>query len=290
MCAQTHTLPHGPRQFIVNHLRIPPPECFDKSPRHRPGAFTLIELLVVIAIIAILAALLLPVLSSAKAKSQQIACANNLKQLITAWIMYAGDNETKFAVNLPDFAQPPVQPQGTNSGNWTYGDMKISQQATNAALLRLGQLYPYASQTALYRCGADTFLSNGVSHVRSYSMNSWVGSRFMNIDFAGGSGYQTYVKESEMAAKGTSTIWILMDEHEASIDDAWFLVTMDDRQPFASFPATHHRRGYNLAFADGHVERYGLHDPTTISPAYAVTSKNTDWLKLKTVTTLPWGQ
>jgi prepilin-type N-terminal cleavage/methylation domain-containing protein/prepilin-type processing-associated H-X9-DG protein len=256
--------------------------------------FTLVELLVVIAVISLLAGLLLTALSGAKANARQIACLGNLRQLEVASQMYAADNGGSLVQNV-EFEPQFNPPFGTNS--WVYGNMKNQSDATNALLIKTGELFSYAPQTLAFHCPADSTTGDGLPRVRSYAMNSWVGSAEMEGEEQE-TPFRVFLKDKDLAAGMPSAIWIFVDENVATLGDGWFLVTMNDSQPFARLPATRHQNAYNLTFADGHAEKYHLRSAITQIPEtqafafgelpyHAISSTNSDWLKLKMVTTSP---
>ena len=227
--------------------------------RRRRQAFTLIELLVVIAIIVILAALLLPALSSAKAKGTQIACLSNLRQLQTAWTLYLGDHNNV----MPENKMTGLGLLGcvSTSNSWVVGN---TQASDSLSFLQQGSIYTYTPNPGVYRCPADhsTLFGSSQPRRRSYSMDSYLNGG-LDVAIYGGYLPGNVIRFSDLLPSPTG-VFVFLDENEPTIEDGVFLLYREPADFWQNGPAHRHSQGANLSFADGHAEHWRWQYPNGI--------------------------
>jgi len=212
----------------------------------RGKGFTLIELLVVIAIIAVLAAILFPLLASVKEKGRQSQCANNMKQLGTGFRMYL-DVWGKY---------PGGAPAGDLSkgySNWVWpvkGSTIPNREGIRFVDVSKGCIFDYVKNRSIYMCPSDSqgkaFKSGQTfGFGLSYSMNNQLGPEFNNP------------RISEAQVRTPSKTVLLVDEGNGTIDK-----TTGKTKPICDgyygagpdIPAEVHCGGCNISFCDSHMD------------------------------------
>lgn len=233
------------------------------SPRwlRRPssGGFTLIELLVVIAIIAILAALLLPALSKAKAKAYQVQCIGNQRQLSVTWQLYAGDNADQMVPNGYDLPSTVGEMKlwVLGSTHMVIGDNLEAFTSTDFLINpKYSAFANYLKSAAIYKCPADKSTFSGQPKVRSYGLNSYMNWRLPDDggEFYMSAAHVNFRKTTELAVANPANLITFVDVAPNWICHSGFGISMSFL--YYQFPSTEHGGAGVVSFADGHVEAH----------------------------------
>ena len=259
----------------------------------------MIELLVVIAIIALLAGLLLPALSQAKARALGAVCLNNLRQVSLSGQMYIHDNRDYLVPNNPylfgDSSKPYLPTWAGSSAG--YG----STDSTNDTMLlggdpkqpNIGLLGPYIKTVKSFKCPADrsTTILDGLRcpRNRSYAMNGFIGSDALK-SISTPNTIPSVLTVGQLNALNRPEIVTWMDIQEDYIDSCLFNVFDDPSlQDIEQRPGWRHFGRAGTAFFDGHGELHRWQDSSTIVPLTGVikystlpkTGRTRDWLWLR---------
>jgi prepilin-type N-terminal cleavage/methylation domain-containing protein len=233
--------------------RIPHFKAVDS--RRSANAFTLVELLVVIAIIAILAALLLPVLSRAKASGNRTTCLNNLKQIATGVQMYAGDfNQILF---------PNTNSSGFAFYEWTaYDPLMRSYVGLKGAPSPLDKLFACPADT-FYYWGTGSELVPQDEHLQSntcyssYCFNA--GNAVFRPSKPSFPGMFPGIMASKLSSIEIPAKTVLVAEFPAMDSFSWHQPSPSGKQYYDNAPNM-------LSFVDGHVGYvkmyYGSNNPS----------------------------
>ena len=220
---------------------------------HHAPAFTLIELLVVIAIIAILSAMLLPVLAKGRLSAQRAACENNLRQLGLATEMYLGDNGGFY---FSRSAAPTTVGQ-----QWWFGWLASGTEGQRAFDLSTGVLFPYLHGSDVRLCPSPVWTSpsfkpKGTNVIFSYGGNSFLlaaqNQKPINANkisrpadtalFADAAQVNTFQAPASVSNPMFEEFYYL---------DLQTNYARPDNQPNGHF---RHAQKANVTFADGHVD------------------------------------